>query len=127
MTTTTFDTLKFANTLKAAGVPDKQAEAQASVLAEDFTVNSKELATKDDLLATKNDLTAAMGSLRSEMGSLRLELQSDLRATEQRLNAKIDNHAAKFDGQITLLKWMIGLSISLSVAVLIRLFIVRPL
>ena len=34
MATTTFDTLKFANTLKAAGVPDKQAEAQASVLDE---------------------------------------------------------------------------------------------
>ncbi len=31
MSTITFDTLKFANTLKEVGVPDKQAEAQARV------------------------------------------------------------------------------------------------
>jgi len=29
MAVATFDTLKFANSLKAAGVPDKQAEAEA--------------------------------------------------------------------------------------------------
>ena len=48
-----------------------------------------------------------------------------LTETEQRLNAKIDTLAAKIDGQITLLKWMIGLSISLNIAVLIRLFLGR--
>jgi hypothetical protein len=100
MATTTFDTLKFANSLKAAGVPDKQAEAQANVLGEALAINFKEVATKDDLTTA-------------------------IRETEQRLNAKIDNLAAKFDGQFTLLKWMIGLSISLNVAVLIRLFVVR--
>ena len=107
MATTTFDTLKFANTLKAAGVSDKQAEAQASVLGDALAVNFKELATKDDLTTQRTDL------------------QNDIRQTEQRLNAKIDNLAAKFEGQFTPLKWMIGLSISLNVAVLIRLFLVR--
>jgi hypothetical protein len=29
MSTITFDTVKFADTLKASGMPDKQAEAQA--------------------------------------------------------------------------------------------------
>ena len=60
------------------------------------------------------------------MGLLRKEMQSDLRETEQRLNAKIDSLAAKVDGQITLLKWMLGLVITLNVGVLIRLFFVRP-
>jgi hypothetical protein len=108
MAATTFDTLKFANTLKAAGVPDKQAEAQASVLSEALAVNFKELATKD--------------ALTTQIGSLRTQLQSELRETEQRLNAKIDNLAAKIDGQMTLVKWMIGLAISLNVAVLIILW-----
>jgi len=49
MAVVTFDTLKFANTLKAAGVPEKQAEAQASAFAEVMHVNFKELVTKDDL------------------------------------------------------------------------------
>ncbi|MBF0626346.1 MAG: DUF1640 domain-containing protein [Magnetococcales bacterium] len=34
MTTLTFDTLKYANHLKAAGMPDKQAEAMATAQAE---------------------------------------------------------------------------------------------
>ena len=49
MTVASFDTLKYANTLKAAGVPDKQAEAQAAVLADALAVNLKELVTKDEL------------------------------------------------------------------------------
>lgn len=51
MTTLTFDTLKFANKLKAAGVPDKQAEAEAEALAD---VMSEAVKTSD--LTTKNDL-----------------------------------------------------------------------
>jgi hypothetical protein len=81
MTLTTFDTLKYANTLKAAGVPEKQAEAEASALADALAVNLKDLVTKDDL-----------------------------RSTEQRLDAKID-----------LLKWMVGVLIALTSAVLVRL------
>ena len=49
MSTITFDTLKFANTLKEAGVPSAQAEAEAAALSEVLEVNLKELVTKDDL------------------------------------------------------------------------------
>ena len=44
-----FDTLKFANKLKSAGVPDKQAEAEAEALAEALEVNLKEFVTKEYL------------------------------------------------------------------------------
>ncbi|MEY3758923.1 MAG: hypothetical protein RIR39_414 [Pseudomonadota bacterium] len=47
--TITFDTLKFANTLKEAGVPPAQAEAEATALSEVLKVNLKELVTKEDL------------------------------------------------------------------------------
>ena len=49
MVTITFDTLKFANTLKEAGVPPAQAEAEAIALSEVLEVNLKELVTKEDL------------------------------------------------------------------------------
>lgn len=51
MTSLTFDTLKFANKLKKAGVPDAQAEAEAEALAEVMTeaVKASDLATKNDL------------------------------------------------------------------------------
>jgi hypothetical protein len=40
--------VKFANKLKAAGVPPEQAEAKAAALSEVLEVNLKELATKDE-------------------------------------------------------------------------------
>ncbi|MDP1574311.1 MAG: hypothetical protein Q8L78_05215 [Coxiellaceae bacterium] len=49
MATITFDTLKFANTLKEAGVPPAQAEAEAMALSEVLEINLKDLASKEDL------------------------------------------------------------------------------
>jgi len=49
MTTITFDTLKFANTLKTAGTPHAQAEAEASALADVFNANLQNLVTREDL------------------------------------------------------------------------------
>jgi hypothetical protein len=71
MSAITFDTLKFANRLKSAGVPDKQAEAEAEALAEALEVNLKDLSTKADLLAAK------------------VELQQEMRLLEQRLIIKL--------------------------------------
>jgi hypothetical protein len=60
VTVSTFDTLKYANTLKATGVPDKQAEAQASVLADALAINLKDLVTRDDLKQAMDILRADM-------------------------------------------------------------------
>jgi len=49
MSTLTFDTLKFANQLKAAGVPADHAEAEAKALSEVFETNLSELATNKDM------------------------------------------------------------------------------
>jgi len=49
MATITFDTLKFANKLKSAGVLPEHAEAEAEALAELFEINLKEVATKEDI------------------------------------------------------------------------------
>jgi len=49
MATITFDTLKFANKLKSAGVVSEHAEAEAEALADIFEINLKEVATKEDI------------------------------------------------------------------------------
>jgi len=54
MTAITFDTLKFANKLKAAGVPAQQAEAEAEALAD--ALSSSEIATRTDLIELKTDI-----------------------------------------------------------------------
>ena len=42
-----FDTLKYARRLIEAGVPDRQAEAQAELMAEAFVFNMDSVVTKD--------------------------------------------------------------------------------
>ena len=68
MTTIAFDTLKFARTLKEAGIPDTQAEAFA-VAFRDAT--SEELATREyldtRLLATKSDLEAKIEAAKADI------------------------------------------------------------
>ena len=88
MSTLTFDTLKFANRLKTAGVPAVQAEAEADALSEVLETNLGELATKEDL--------------RHEISDLR----KDMDARFVGVDAKLEK--MKFE----LLKWMIGLTIA---------------
>jgi hypothetical protein len=45
----TFDTLKYANRLKAAGMSPTLAEAEAEALSEVLEINLKDFATKQDL------------------------------------------------------------------------------
>lgn len=111
MAVATFDTLKFANTLKAAGVPEKQAEAQAAAFAEVIQINLKELVTKDDLTR--------------EIADLRKDVKQEIKDVEQRLTARIDTLAAQLKGEMLLLKWMFGAVMTVGVGILIRLFLVR--
>ena len=67
MATITFDTLKYANTLKEAGVPAAQAEAEAKALSEVLEINLKELVIKEDLRATKEDLKHEIELVRRDM------------------------------------------------------------
>jgi len=62
-----FDTLKFANRLKTAGVPAIQAEAEAETLSEVLETNLGELVTKSDLRETES-------ALRQEMTNMKFEL-----------------------------------------------------
>ncbi len=79
MAAITFDTLKFANRLKSAGVPPAQAEAEAEALAEVLEVNLEQGATRQDVaLLRKEDLDL----LRQEMEARFIQL-------EQRMTIKL--------------------------------------
>jgi len=64
MTAITFDTLRYVKKLKAAGVPEKQAEVQAEAMAE----------LVEERLATKQDLKELEVNLRHEMRELEFRL-----------------------------------------------------
>ncbi|MBF0144250.1 MAG: DUF1640 domain-containing protein [Magnetococcales bacterium] len=93
MTAITFDTLKYANRLKAAGVPDRQAEAMAETHAEVYEKNLEELATKRDL--------------------------KDL---EVRMDAKFDKELAPLRTDMAVVKWMLTLLVAGVMALVLRSF-----
>lgn len=122
MAVATFDTLKFANTLKAAGVPPQQAEAEAQAFAEVMQLNLKELVTKDDLATTAKDV-------KQEITDAKREAKQDSRELEQRLTAKLESLALQHKGDLQVLRWMVGAGMTVSIALLgivVRLLVVRP-
>ncbi|WP_018606056.1 hypothetical protein [Uliginosibacterium gangwonense] len=104
-----FDTLDYAKKLETAGVPASQAEAQAKILAD---VLGRAVAFPHDLSALERNLSTQIKAV-----DLRVE------KVEQRLESKMDVGFAKVEGSINLLKWMIGFTITLNVAVFLKLFI----
>ncbi|BBO59120.1 hypothetical protein [Mycoavidus sp. B2-EB] len=83
-----FNTLRFANALKNAGVSNAHAEAAAEALAEILALYAQELSTKEDLRLAKEELRHEISDLRKDM---------DIKSANM-----------KFD----LLKWIIGLAIA---------------
>lgn len=67
MATITFDTLKFANRLKSAGVSSAHAEAEAEALAEVFDLPGRDLVTKEyfdtQLTQLEQRMTIKLGAL----------------------------------------------------------------
>jgi len=124
MSTLTFDTLKFANRLKTAGVPAIQAEAEADALSEVLETNLGELVTKEDLhheidglrhetKELETGLRHEIDNVRHEIGDLRKDMDARfagmdarLEKTESALRQEMSN--MKFE----LLKWIIGLAIA---------------
>jgi hypothetical protein len=70
MSAITFDTLKYANTLKAAGIAAEQAEAQAAALSDVLEVSTRELATKADIAALKADLIQLEQRMTIKLGTM---------------------------------------------------------
>ena len=97
MSTITFDSLKFVEKLKAAGISDAQAKAESEALQ---GVLAEAL---DSQLATKNDL-------------IKLDRRLD------GIDAKIDRMDAKMSGELTLLKWMLGILIASIMSIVIKTF-----
>ena len=87
MTAIAFDTLQFARRLMAAGVPEKQAETQAELMAEAFVHNLDSLATKDFI-------------------------EASLDARFARQDAHIDVQLAEIRGSSRLIYWMLAVVIA---------------
>lgn len=73
-----FDTLFYANKLKAAGVPAKQAEIQAETLGEVFDESEQHLATKTDLKVVTDDIRIVKIELENKLENKIEDLRRDM-------------------------------------------------
>jgi len=93
MATVTFDTLKFVNRLKNAGIPSVHAEAEADALSEVFETNLSELATKEDLRHEIKELETGLrheiDNVRHEISDLRKDIDAKLEKLELRMTIKL--------------------------------------
>jgi hypothetical protein len=88
-----FDSLTYANRLKAAGMDGGLAEVQASVMTEVIQDHFHNLSTKQEVQQLSLDLRKEMHlmgqDLRKEIQLLRLEVQKDMQLLEQRMVIKL--------------------------------------
>jgi len=96
MATVTFDTLKFVEKLRAAGVPEAQAKVQAEVLV--FALDE----VMDQQLATKVDIA---------------RLERELKADTARLERE---QIVPIQRDLYLLKWMMGVMIAGIIALVLK-------
>lgn len=69
MSSITFDSLEFVETLTKAGVPEAQAKAEAKAIGSAFKqiTDSKDLATKQDIAVSESKIRQEMAELKSEI------------------------------------------------------------
>ena len=89
-----FDTLKYANVLKHAGIPTEQAEAQAEALAEAL---SESVVTKSDFRELKNEITYRFESIDRRF---------------EGIDKRFAQVETRLDTLVNALKWGAGLSLT---------------
>jgi uncharacterized membrane protein YheB (UPF0754 family) len=87
-----FDTLEYVNTMEAAGIPRRHAEAIAKGLAD---LVGKDLVTQDFL---RSELAVSRSEVASQIASLKAELRDEFRKEIGRLELQI--RALQFGGAI---------------------------
>lgn len=119
------DTLKVSRTLEGAGFAKAQADVVAATFAEVFSDAHEELVIKDYFRAQLGEFRTEIAALRSDSRTEMAALKSDLRAEIASLKSDLGSELAKSKGdlraeiansKIEVIRWMIGLQVTLIVA-----------
>lgn len=99
--------------LEDAGFDRKQVEALVDFI-------DTERVTKSDLNA---GLEATRSDLRTEIAAVRTDLTAKIVECRSDLRMEMRTGFARVDGALSLLRWMSGSSLALSLAILVKLFV----
>ncbi len=116
------NTHAFVKRLKAANMTEEQAEAIVDGINSAREADIATLATKADLAALKADLAALAAATKTDLAALAAAAKADLKQEAAALDAKIDKVELRLSGEITLLKWMVGLVIAGILALILKAY-----
>jgi CRISPR/Cas system Type II protein with McrA/HNH and RuvC-like nuclease domain len=103
-----FDTLRYVEKLKEAGMPEAHAKASAEALSTVLDQSiSTTLATKEDLNEVRNDISALRNDLNIKTSELRSELRSEL---------------SQIRADMKLMHWMLATSVVTGLSVFAKSF-----
>ncbi len=111
-----FDTLTYANKLKAAGVPEQQANVHAETL---VAIVSENLATKEDVSNAKTALEGKIANLKTELKQDIKDVRSELTVVSKELVALGERAVTKEDLaelKVDLIKWVVGVMLAVATA-----------
>ena len=118
----TFDTLAYANKLKAAGVESRVAEAQAEAQHDLFAeVIENKLATKEDInqlkIATKEDINQLKIATKEDINQLKIATKEDINQLKQDIG-QLKQDVGQLENRLTL---KLGTLMASSIALLAAL------
>jgi len=108
-----FNTYEFIKSLTDARMDEEQAAAISAGILRAHEV--ADLATKSDVREVKTELREVKAELKTTEKLLRSEIRELLAQTDTKIDkveAKIDQQVTEIKGEIKLLKWMLGMTLT---------------
>ena len=102
---TGFDSLGYAQKLRAVGVPTEQAETEAALIRDEVVSLA---ATKGDLLNTEERLDSKIGLLKIEIERVEERLKADIKQLDQSMTMKISGATLVMIGAVAALQRLFG-------------------
>ena len=110
-----FDTLRYVEKLKEAGMPEAHAKASAEALSTVLDQStSTTLATKEDLNEVRNDISV----LRNDISALR----NDLNIKTSELRSELRSELTQIRADMKLMHWMLATSVVTGLSVFAKSF-----
>ncbi|MEQ1889392.1 MAG: DUF1640 domain-containing protein [Alphaproteobacteria bacterium] len=116
MTTVTFDTLKYVDKLRAAGVPEAQAKVQAEVLV--FALDE----VMDQQLATKADIARLERELKADSARLEREVKTEFKEVRSDIDRLVLDKIVPMQRDLYVIKWMMGMVLAGIMAIILKTY-----
>jgi len=116
-----FNTYELIKNLEKAGMSEEQAEVistsilrahEVAGLATKADLRESQAQTKADLRESQAQTKADLQEVKADLKATETALRAELRESQAQTKAEIDKLEAKFDGEIKLLKWMLGVTLA---------------